>query len=64
MVSEKLELVEKLGEYALTHLISTDGTERIAKFEKPPAQSYGDMIHLRVADNILHVFDKKTEERL
>ncbi len=64
LISARLELVEKLGEYALVHMVSTDGTQIIAKFEKPPVQSSGDIIHFRAANNTLHLFDKTTEERL
>ncbi|SDW69800.1 ABC transporter ATP-binding protein [Litoreibacter albidus] len=56
LVSGKLELVEQLGEYALAHLITAQGSEFIAKMEKPPAEAYGDTLHFTAIPERLHVF--------
>ncbi len=53
----KLELVEQLGEYALAHLITSNGAEFIAKMEKPPTQVYGEDIHFNAPAHVLHRFD-------
>jgi len=56
-VSGKLELVENLGEVALVHLQTPQGTDFIAKMEKPPAESKGETLHFATHADTLHVFD-------
>jgi multiple sugar transport system ATP-binding protein/alpha-glucoside transport system ATP-binding protein len=60
VVQGRLELVENLGEYALVHLISTDGVEFIAKTEKPPAAEKGDTIGFTIKPELAHYFDTES----
>ena len=64
VVEGKLELVENLGEYALVHLITAQGTEFIAKTEKPPHQAKGETIGFTIKPNLAHAFDKATGLRI
>ena len=57
VVEGRLELVENLGEYALVHLVSTNGVEFIAKTEKPPAVEKGGMIGFTIKPELAHYFD-------
>ncbi|MEP3347161.1 MAG: sn-glycerol-3-phosphate ABC transporter ATP-binding protein UgpC [Litoreibacter sp.] len=56
LISGKLDLVEQLGEYALAHLITEDGSEFIAKMETPPTEAYGDTLHFTAIPERQHVF--------
>ncbi|MEP5153746.1 sn-glycerol-3-phosphate ABC transporter ATP-binding protein UgpC [Planktotalea sp.] len=60
VVEGKLELVENLGEYALVHLVTAQGSEFIAKTEKPPAGEKGSMIGFTIKPELAHYFDKNT----
>lgn len=60
VVSGKLELVENLGEYALVHMIIANGTEFIAKTEKPPVQTKGETISFGIKPELAHYFDAQT----
>ena len=64
MVVGKLEMVEKLGEYALVHMSATDGTPLIAKFDRPPTDPEGTLIYLKADIKNVHLFDQDTEQRL
>ena len=64
MVVGKLEMVEKLGEYALVHMSAADGTPLIAKFDRPPTDPAGTPIYLKADLENVHLFDKATEQRL
>jgi len=56
VVSGRLELVEKLGEYALVHMISEHGAEFIAKLEHPPKETSGEVLNFGVAKKLVHRF--------
>lgn len=60
VVAGKLELVENLGEYALVHLISSNGVEFIAKTEKPPVAEKGDTIGFTIKAELAHYFDTQS----
>jgi ABC-type sugar transport system ATPase subunit len=64
MVVGKLEMIEKLGEYALVHMSAADGTPLIAKFDRPPTDDAGTEIYLKADPENVHIFDRKTEQRL
>jgi len=64
VVQGTLELVENLGEYALVHMITQSGVEFIAKTEKPPAQSKGEVISFGIKPDLVHVFAKDTGLRV
>ena len=64
LVSATLELVENLGEYALVHMLTTDGNEVIVKMDSPPRQSAGDAMHLTVDDGDFHVFEAASGQRV
>ena len=59
VVQGTLELVENLGEYALVHLVSGEGTEFIAKTEKPPKAKKGDTISFGIKPELAHFFRKE-----
>ena len=63
MISAKYELVENLGELALVHLKTDDGTEFIAKLETPPTSERGSYLHFTAAAEKIHLFDKATGKR-
>ena len=58
VVEGKLELVENLGEYALVHLVTENGTEFVAKTEKPPQAQKGDLLSFGIKKELAHYFDK------
>jgi len=60
VIEGTLELVENLGEYALVHLLSREGTEFIAKTEKPPKAAKGDTISFGIKPELAHFFNKET----
>ncbi len=64
VVEGRLELVENLGEYALVHLITANGTEFIAKTEKPPAEEKGGTIGFTVKPELAHYFDSESGLRI
>lgn len=64
LVSGRIELVEQLGEYALVHLMTSNGTEFIAKMEKPPVEGIDGSLSFNVAFELVHFFDVKTGLRL
>ena len=64
LVSAKLELVENLGEYALVHMLTTDGDEVIVKMDTPPKQAPGEVMHLTVGKADFHVFDAASGQRV
>ncbi|MFT6658524.1 ABC transporter ATP-binding protein [Maritalea sp.] len=64
LVSGRIELVEQLGEYALVHLMTSNGTEFIAKMEKPPVEGIDGSLSFNVVPELVHFFDVKTGLRL
>jgi len=58
MIHARFELLEHLGEHVLLHLACEDGTEFIAKMERPPEAAKGDMLSFRADPAVIHVFDK------
>ena len=64
LVSATLELVENLGEYALVHMLTTDGDEVIVKMDTPPKQAPGEVMHLTVGKADFHVFDAASGQRV
>lgn len=64
LVSGRIELVEQLGEYALVHLMTSNGTEFIAKMEKPPVEGMDGTLSFNVVPELVHFFDVKTGLRL
>ena len=63
-VQGRLELVENLGEYALVHLVTPNGTEFIAKTEKPPVEDKGSLLGFTIKPDLIHAFDKTSGLRL
>ena len=64
LVSATLELVENLGEYALVHMLTTDGDEVIVKMDTPPKQAPGEVMHLTVGKADFHMFDAVSGQRV
>jgi len=64
IIQGSLELVENLGEYVLAHLTTAQGTEFIAKMEKPPAVSKGSILSLCAKPELVHYFDATTGARI
>ena len=62
-VTGQLELVEQLGEYALVHLKKENGTEFIAKLERPPDERVGSKLKFGAELDRIHVFDRETGAR-
>ena len=60
VVEGRLELVENLGEYALVHLVTEQGTEFIAKTEKPPQVAKGETLGFTIKPELAHFFNKDT----
>ena len=60
VVSGKFDLVENLGEVALVHLTTDNGTSFIAKTEKPPKVKKGELMHFTVDKSLAHYFEKET----
>ena len=60
VVSGKLDLVENLGEVAIIHLSTDNGTEFIAKTEKPPKVKKGEMMYFSVKAELAHYFTTDT----
>ncbi|WP_273507976.1 ABC transporter ATP-binding protein [Planktotalea frisia] len=60
VIQGKLELVENLGEYALVHLATANGTEFIAKTEKPPVEALGETLSFTIKPELAHYFAKDT----
>ena len=58
IIRAKLELVEHLGEHVLTHLTCDDGTEFIAKMEKPPQTSGDGYMSFGATPEGVHQFEK------
>ena len=58
VIQGKLELVENLGEYALVHMATANGTEFIAKTEKPPVEALGETLSFTIKPELAHYFDK------
>ena len=58
VIQGKLELVENLGEYALVHMVTSNGTEFIAKTEKPPVEALGETLSFTIKPELAHYFDK------
>ncbi len=49
---------------ALVHLITANGTEFIAKTEKPPAEEKGSIIGFTVNPELAHYFDRESGLRI
>ncbi len=64
LVTGELELVEKLGEYALAYITTEQGVSMTAKFETPPQMKMGDPIHLTCDPSLLHLFDRASGNRI
>lgn len=64
MISGTLDLVEKLGEYALVYLTAPDGTSFTAKLPEPPVEGMGTELFFNLPTERLHVFNRDTGQRL
>jgi ABC-type sugar transport system ATPase subunit len=64
IVHGTLEFIEKLGDHVLLHMVREDGIEFVAKMDSVPDDSKGQVLHFTVDEDRLHVFDKKTEQRI
>jgi len=53
----KIELIEQLGEYALVHMVTSNGTEFIAKTDKPPSVGVDGSLRFKAQSELIHVFD-------
>ncbi len=60
----KLELVEKLGEYALVHMLDGNDSPIIAKFDLPPENNSGDKLYFACDPALLHMFDSSSGDRV
>lgn len=60
LLEGSLELIENLGEYALVHMTTAQGTEFIVKMEKAPTVKKGTTIYLKAKPELLHRFDAKS----
>lgn len=60
IVQGQLELVENLGEYALVHMSTANGTEFIVKMEKPPTETKGEVLSLTAKPELVHFFETES----
>ena len=63
-VSGKLELVEQLGDHELLHLVREDSSEFVAKMEFLADKKRGEALYFKAAEDRIHLFDSKSEQRL
>jgi multiple sugar transport system ATP-binding protein/alpha-glucoside transport system ATP-binding protein len=64
LVTGQLELVEKLGEYALAYLTTEKGVSMTAKLDTAPDIKTGETIYLTCDPALLHVFDSASGQRV
>jgi len=64
MLVGTLDMIEKLGEYALVHMSGPNGESLVAKFDLPPTGAQGSKIYLKADVDNVHVFDKATQQRI
>ena len=64
IIKGNLELVENLGEYALVHLTTDQGTEFIAKMDKAPTDKKGTTLSFKVDPTLAHFFNLETGLRI
>ena len=64
VISGKLELIERLGDHIIAHLIRDDNSEFIVKTEDFASNSKGDLMHFKVDADRVHYFDKESEKRI
>lgn len=64
IISGKLDLVEKLGDHIIAHVVTDGGVEFVAKAEEFSSLERGTELHFKIAKNRMHFFDKKTENRI
>lgn len=64
LITAKLDLVEKLGEYALAYLTSEKGVALTAKLDTPPSENLGENLYLTCDLSLLHIFDTASSKRL
>ena len=64
LITAKIELVEKLGEYALAYLTSEKGVAITAKLDKPPGENLEENLYLTCDLSLLHIFDTESGKRL
>ncbi|MGJ8530329.1 ABC transporter ATP-binding protein [Maritalea sp.] len=63
-LSGKIDVVEQLGDHVLLHMATNDGLEFVAKMEKAPTLSRGEVLHFKAKEDTIHLFDKSSGIRL
>ena len=64
LVAGRLDLVEQLGEYALAYITKDNGTEFVAKLERPPEERPGAELRFAASFEHIHAFDSASGKRL
>ena len=64
LVAGRLDLVEQLGEYALAYITKDNGTEFVAKLERPPEERPGTELQFAASSEHIHTFDSASGKRL
>ena len=64
LVAGRLDLVEQLGEYALAYMTKDNGTEFVAKLERPPEERPGAELRFTASPEHIHAFDSASGQRL
>ena len=64
LVAGRLDLVEQLGEYALAYMTKDNGTEFVAKLERPPEVRPGADLRFTASPEHIHTFDSASGQRL
>lgn len=64
IISGKLDLVEKLGDHIIAHVVAKGGVDFIAKAEDFASLKRGTELHFKVSKERIHFFDKGTEKRI
>ena len=64
LVAGRLDLVEQLGEYALAYITKDNGTEFVAKLERPPEERPGTELRFTASPEHIHAFNSENGQRL
>lgn len=64
LLSGKLDLIEKLGEYVLAYLYCDEGKALTVKMPKAPDAQPGDMLYFDCPTEHIHIFDTQSGTRL
>ena len=64
LVAGRLDLVERLGEYAFAHITKDNGTEFAARLERRPEERSGAELRFTTSPENIHAFSSESGQRL